>query len=91
MNNGRNHNFRIFGNFDPWKRGLKTPFSSANGGYVRKFESFVGNLGGFAPHRKKWISATVGVRPPLHFLGRIDALDVHQQSYLFGAKTAHNF
>jgi hypothetical protein len=27
----------------------------------RKFESFVGNLRGFAPttHRKKWISATV--------------------------------
>jgi hypothetical protein len=38
-------NFRKF-----WpKRGLKTVFSSANGGVCRKFESFVGNLGGFAP------------------------------------------
>jgi hypothetical protein len=37
------------------KIGLKTAFSSANGGVCRKFESFVGNLGGFAPppHRKK--------------------------------------
>ena len=31
------------------KSGLKTVFSSANGGVCRKFESFVGNLGGFAP------------------------------------------
>ena len=33
------------------KRGLKTVFSSANGGggVCRKFESFVGNLGGFVP------------------------------------------
>jgi hypothetical protein len=48
------------------KRGLKTAFSSANGGRgCRKFEGFGGNLGGFvpppppppppSPHRKKWI------------------------------------
>ena len=38
-------NFRKF-----WlKRGLKTAFSSANEGICRKFECFVGNLGGFAP------------------------------------------
>jgi hypothetical protein len=35
------------------KRGLKTGFSSENGGGgCRKFESFVGNLGGFAPTGK---------------------------------------
>jgi hypothetical protein len=42
---GKLTNFRKF-----WpKRGLKTVFSSANGGVCLKFESFVGNLGGFAP------------------------------------------
>ena len=37
------------------KRGLKTVFSSANGGggVCRKFESFVGNLGGFTPPTRK--------------------------------------
>jgi hypothetical protein len=33
-------------------KGLKTAFSSANRGVCRKFESFVGNLGGFVPTRK---------------------------------------
>jgi hypothetical protein len=52
---GKLTNFRKF-----WpKRGLKTVFLSANVGVCQKFESFVGNLGGFAPHRRKWISATV--------------------------------
>ena len=44
-------NFRKFGP----KRGLKTAVSSTNGGGgggCRKFESFVGNLGGFAPTGK---------------------------------------
>jgi hypothetical protein len=46
---GKWTNFRKF-----WsKRGLKTVFSSANGGVCRKFESFVGNLGGFAPPPEK--------------------------------------
>jgi hypothetical protein len=41
---GKLINFRKF-----WsKRGLKTVFSSANGKVCRKFESLVGNLGGFA-------------------------------------------
>jgi hypothetical protein len=51
---GKLTNFRIF-----WpKRGLKTVFSSANWGVCWKFESFVGNLGGFAPPPPE-ISATV--------------------------------
>jgi hypothetical protein len=46
---GKLTNFRKF-----WpKRGLKTVFSSANRGVRRKFESFVGNLGGFAPQPEK--------------------------------------
>jgi hypothetical protein len=34
------------------KSGLKTVFSSANAGVCRKFESFVGSLGDFAPPGK---------------------------------------
>jgi hypothetical protein len=41
-----------FRKFQP-KRRLKTTFLSANGEVCRKFEGFVGYLGGFAPHWKK--------------------------------------
>jgi hypothetical protein len=58
-------NCRIFGHFDLKEGYSKNSFFKCKwgggGGGCRKFESFFGNLGGFAPpppHRKKWISAT---------------------------------
>jgi hypothetical protein len=66
---GKLTNFRKF-----WpKRGLKTVFSSANvgGGVCRKFESFVGSLGGFAPPPEKvnfrhWTLALIEIWKPPH-------------------------
>jgi hypothetical protein len=42
--------WRIFGNFDLYKRAKNSLFECKwGGGGCRKFESFVGNLEGFAP------------------------------------------
>jgi hypothetical protein len=51
-------NWRIFGNFDlkeGWKQSFRVQMGGGGGGggVCRKFESFVGNLGGFAPAPEK--------------------------------------